>query len=52
MPNATDEQMQVYADQRLRVRAEAFRALYNATLDDIEAIGDIYARASQQLGLG
>ena len=46
MPNATDPQMQSYMDQRLRVRAEQGRALDQSFGDDLVAITDEYARAS------
>lgn len=46
MPMATDTQMQAYADQRIRVRAEAFRALLNGFRDDKAAIDDVYDRAA------
>lgn len=46
MPEATDLQMQTYADQRVRVRAEQFRALYLACKDDKAAIDDEYSRAN------
>lgn len=46
MPEATDIQMQQYADQRIRVRAEQARALFAAMADDKAAIDDVYARAS------
>lgn len=45
MPMATDTQMQAYADQRIRVRAEAFRALLNGFRDDKAAIDSVYERA-------
>lgn len=44
MPAATDLQMQVYADTRIRVRAEQFRNLRTACQDDVGAIDDVYAR--------
>jgi len=46
MPNATDQQMQDFCDQRIRPRAEQFRALLAACQDDTAAIGDEYARAT------
>ena len=46
MAQATDEQMQAYADQRIRVRAEQCRALMNALADDQLAIPDIWDRAA------
>lgn len=45
MPEATNAQMQTYADQRLRPRAEQIRALFAACEDDVASIDDIYARA-------
>jgi hypothetical protein len=48
MAIATDKQVQIYVDQRLRVRAESFRALVNAIRDDKSAIDDIYAACAQQ----
>lgn len=38
--------MQHYADERIRVRAEQFRALINACRDDKAAIEEVYARAN------
>lgn len=46
MAQANDQQMQQYADQRLRVRAEQCRALINALEDDQVAIPDIWDRAA------
>jgi len=43
---ATDPQMQSFADTRIRVRAESFRAFLAAITDDKNSIGDEYARAS------
>ncbi len=43
---ATDQQMQQYADHRIRVRAEHFRALINSCRDDKAAIDEIYDRAA------
>ena len=45
MAEATDQQMQMFANERVRVRAEQMRALYNALKDDKLAIEDIYERA-------
>lgn len=45
MAEATDAQMQAYADTRVRVRAESIRALRAACSDDRGAIDDVYARA-------
>lgn len=42
---ATDLQMQVYCDTRIRVRAETIRGLINSLGDDKNEIGDEYARA-------
>ncbi len=43
---ATDVQMQTFADTRVRVRAEQFRALINACRDDKASIDAIYDRAA------
>ena len=43
---ATDQQMQHFADERIRVRAEQFRALINACRDDKAAIDAVYERAN------
>lgn len=45
MASATDQQMQQFANERLRPRAEQFRALIAALRDDKDAIDDVYARA-------
>jgi hypothetical protein len=45
MPEATNQQMQRYADERVRVRAEQFRNLLAQVVDDQAAMDDIYARA-------
>jgi hypothetical protein len=45
---ASDVQVQAFADQRVRVRAEQFRALANAFRDDKAAIDDVYAACAQQ----
>ena len=42
---ATNQQMQVFADQRVRVFAEQLRAVFLAGADHQSAIDDIYARA-------
>jgi cephalosporin hydroxylase len=47
MALATNQQVQAYSDQRVRVRAEAFRALVEACADDKLAIDDVYAACSQ-----
>lgn len=46
MAEATDQQMQIYADQRIRPFAEAMRAVILGEDDDKLAIDDVYARAS------
>lgn len=46
MAEATNQQMQTYADQRIRVRAEQTRALVAAFRDDKAAIDDVYQRAA------
>lgn len=43
---ATDQQMQTFADTRIRVRAEQIRAIVNALRDDKAAIDSIYDRAA------
>lgn len=48
MPIATDQQVQQYVDQRLRVRAEECRALVNSLRDDKAAIDDVYSACTQQ----
>jgi hypothetical protein len=45
MAEATDAQMQRYANERIRVRAEQARAFVAALRDDKAAIDDVYARA-------
>lgn len=45
MAEATDIQMQKFADERVRVFAEQFRALLVAARDHRSSIDDIYARA-------
>jgi hypothetical protein len=39
---ATNLQVQQFVDQRIRVRAEQIRALYESMNDDIASIGDVY----------
>jgi hypothetical protein len=39
---ATDQQVQQWADQRVRPRAEQIRALYNALVSDIATVEDVY----------
>lgn len=46
MAEATDIQMQNFADQRVRRRAEQFRDLRIACDDDRSSIDDIYARGA------
>lgn len=46
MPNATDQQMQHFADERIRPFAEAARLLLAQARDHKAAIDDAYARAS------
>ena len=45
MPEATNRQMQQFADERIRPRAEQFRNLRASCLDDKSIIDDVYARA-------
>jgi uncharacterized protein len=45
MAAANDTQMQVYASERLRPRAEQFRNLRESCLDDVAAIDSVYERA-------
>lgn len=45
MAQANDQQMQQYADERVRVRAEQARAFVAAMRDDKAAIESIYERA-------
>lgn len=42
MARATDAQVQQYVNERIRMRAEQFRALRNAIADDKAVIDDIY----------
>jgi len=44
--SASDSQVQAYADQRIRVRAEQFRSLINACRDDKAAIDAVYDRCA------
>jgi hypothetical protein len=46
MSEATDLQMQMFMDNRVRVRAEQLRAVLAAVRDDKAAIDDEYARAA------
>lgn len=50
MAVATNVQMQTFANERVRPRAEQFRNLRIACLDDVGAIDDIYARAVENPG--
>lgn len=45
MAAATDQQMQVYCDQRIRPRAEQARAIVAAMRDDKAALDSVYERA-------
>lgn len=45
---ATNQQVQTYVSNRIRVRAEQFRALVNSFRDDKAAIDDVYAACAQQ----
>lgn len=45
MAEATDAQMQAFANNRVRPRAETFRNLRAACLDDKASLNDVYARA-------
>jgi hypothetical protein len=47
MPTASNQQVQQYADQRVRPRSEQIRALYLACKDDKAAIDDVYAALTQ-----
>ena len=47
MAVATNDQVQRFVDERLRVRAELFRKLYLSCKDDKAAIDDIYAALTQ-----
>ena len=44
MPQATDAQVQRYANERVRQRAEQIVRILNAVVDDRGAIDDIYDR--------
>lgn len=43
MAAATNAQVQAFVNDRIRPRCEQIRALYNAVLDDIATIGDVYS---------
>ena len=47
MAKATDEQVQRWANERARVRAEQIRALYLALKDDRAGIEDVYQALAQ-----
>ena len=47
MARATDEQVQQYVNERVRVRAEQFRALRLAIADDQAVIDDVYEHVSE-----
>lgn len=44
--SATDQQMQQFANERIRVRAEQFRSLINSCRDDKAAMDAVYDRAA------
>lgn len=46
MAAANDAQMQQFANERLRPRAEQLRALFAAAADDVAAIPDVFDRAA------
>lgn len=48
MAVASDQQVQQYVNERVRVRSEQIRALRNAITDDIAAIDDVYEALTQQ----
>lgn len=48
MPNATDQQVQKFADERVRPHAEAARNLAVAFDDDIAEIDDVYNALTMQ----
>lgn len=45
MAEATDQQMQQYSDQRVRVRAESLRDFLNSLADDKASVDSIFERA-------
>lgn len=47
MAVATDQQVQQFVNERIRVRAEQCRALLTSMLDDKAAIDDVYAACAQ-----
>ena len=48
MPEATDQQVQQFVNERLRPRAEQIRALLAAMKDDRAAFDDVYAALTVQ----
>ncbi len=46
MAQATDQQMQQFVDQRIRVRAEQSRSLIESMRDDKAALDSVYDRAA------
>lgn len=48
MATATDQQVQQFVNERLRVRAEQLRAILAGMKDDKAAIDDVYAALVQQ----
>lgn len=46
MAQATDQQMQTFANERVRVRAEQLRTAINALRDDKAALDAVYDRAA------
>lgn len=46
MPRATDQQVQQYVNERIRVRAEQLRSLLAALVDDKAAIDAVYEHVS------
>ncbi len=40
---ATNQQVQQFSNERVRVRAEQLRAVYNAMVDDKASMDDVYA---------
>lgn len=46
MAQATDQQMQTFANERLRVRAEQLRLIVNEMRDDKAALDSVYDRAA------
>jgi hypothetical protein len=48
MATATNQQVQVFSDTRVRVRCESIRSLVGAVNDDKAEIDDVYAACAQQ----